>query len=383
MHSSIRRSMPPTRSKSPESQPRGRREKVRNQRLTQAVRKPHRALTEGWFQDPDFCQGLFDRCDHLAFLGSRAVLELAHRAVTIAEENGDPHLVNRSYGVLAHAFISRWDLRWAGKVLEGQRRSALECCPSCRSDFFRREGDLLGESRDIEGSLEALNRSIEVVDEELDPGTLGQICFLRSIAFHHGGHRDQALDDAGETLACTSLEAPRGFFLDTPALIAIYVGGGDACHDLQALEHLEHFEARIRGRRRWKAVRTRLFWVKGHLYARTGDMRRSRLCLERAQTRLIAEGLAREAVAVTLDLAQLRCRQWQPWGGNEAEAQRLISRCLKGRSDLKPEHREGLEHLRDVVLSKYPESAFTELCAFRRSFIAPVPGVLSERIGGS
>ena len=33
------------------------------------------------------------------------------------------------------------------------------------------------------------------------------------------------------------------------------------------------------------------------------------------------------------------------------------------------------------VLKKHPEKAFSELGAFRRSFIAPVPGILGERIG--
>ncbi len=42
--------------------------------------------------------------------------------------------------------------------------------------------------------------------------------------------------------------------------------------------------------------------------------------------------------------------------------------------------REGMEEM-VAVLEDYPESAFDRLVDFRRSFIAPVPGLLGERMG--
>ncbi len=130
-------------------------------RLAWTAKDPQRALARGWAQDPEFCRAYFDFCDQSALVQSRATFNLALRAVEFAEAHGDPHLVHHGHGVLCHAFLVRGDLYWASKTLKLIRASALACCPACRSDFFYREGYLLGEDRQAAESLEALNRALE------------------------------------------------------------------------------------------------------------------------------------------------------------------------------------------------------------------------------
>ncbi|HEX9735221.1 MAG TPA: hypothetical protein VGG06_24890 [Thermoanaerobaculia bacterium] len=55
-------------------------------------------------------------------------------------------------------------------------------------------------------------------------------------------------------------------------------------------------------------------------------------------------------------------------------------KSLEKRPDLDEDYRSGLKTMIDV-LGDWPENAFDELGAFRRSFIAPVPSGLAERIG--
>ena len=350
-----------------------------NRRLTKAVENPYLALEKGWYQQPEFCRGFFDRCEHLALVSSPATLELAQRAVHIAESHGDPHLINRSYGVLAHAHIARFDLFLAGKVLQDCRDLALACCPRCRSDYLRRQGDLLGELRKPDEALEALSGALDDGGRHLDPDARARILFLRGIANYWAGHRDRSIADADRSLRLLSLDSPRGYFHDNVSCLAIYAAGGGRRQDALALAHVDRVLERIRGLDGWKVLRTRSCWVKGHLHARLGDLRRARTQLERAQVRLLTEGLLREAVAVVLDNAQLRCRHPEPRGDNLLSAQLAVAACLK-RPDLTDKHRRGLEEMAKV-LEKHPEKAFDELGAFRRSFIAPVPGILGERIG--
>ncbi len=358
---------------------------ILRQRLTWARNNPQLALDNGWYQDPEFCKGFFDLCEHLAFVVSPAALELSRRAVQLAETHsaeahGDPHLIHRSYGVLSHAYINRGDLYWAGKELAAIRDRALACCPSCRSEHLRREGDLLCEQRKIEESITVLDAALKEGGSKLDGDIRARTYFLRGISYYHHGDRRLALRDAGRAAQQLSLGGPRGFFLDTPAFLAIYVRGGDSRDDEAASRHLDALAERLRGQRGWRNVRTRMRWASGHLAARRGRIRQSRRDFEFAYRNLLREGLAREAVAVTLDLAQLLCRHGEPYGDNAKTALRLVNTCLERRPDLTAAHIEGLKTMQDV-LSRRPEEAFRELVAFRRSFIAPVPGVMAERFG--
>lgn len=95
---------------------------------------------------------------------------------------------------------------------------------------------------------------------------------------------------------------------------------------------------------------------------------------------MLIDGLPREVVAVTLDLAQLRCRHWDPWGKNKEATEELIDRSLEGRGDLDPDQRRRLVHLRGYVLQRFPENVFAEFGKLRRSFLAPVPNRIEERL---
>lgn len=89
---------------------------------------------------------------------------------------------------------------------------------------------------------------------------------------------------------------------------------------------------------------------------------------------------AREALASSIDGAQLRCRPGKLRGDNLHAARRLLARCADTRRDLTADQRKTLEELENVI-ENYPEDAFAVLGAYRRSFVAPVPGQLGERIG--
>ncbi len=357
-----------------------REQKTRNRRLTRAAKEPTLALEKRWFEDPKFCQGFFDRCDDFAVVMSKATLKLSLQAVHIAERNGDPHLINRSYGVLSHGFIAARDMFWAGKVLQDARDRALACCPRCRSEHLRREGDFFGEEYLVPESLEALNHSLEEGGSSLSPDARARTLFIRSISHHFDGQRSRSIADAGATLADLLLTSPGGYLVDAVVLLAVFVRGGDPEHDAAALAHVDGVLARIRDKDDWADLRSRAAWVKAHLCARVGDGRRARDQREIAVRRLLAGGLAREAVAATLDLAMLRCRHPEPREDSIGITRREIKACLARRGDIPDALREALKEML-TVLEVYPEGAFAKLAECRRSFIAPVPGVLAERIG--
>lgn len=353
----------------------------RNRRVAKAVRTPRLALDGGWHEDPAFCKGFFDQCEDAALLIAPGTLDLALRAVELAERNGDPCLVHQGHGVLVHAYLARADRYWAHKTLESYRQGALDCCPRCRSAFFFREGDLLGEERKAGESLRALARSLDEGEGHLADDDYARRYFVRAISYHFAGDRDLALADAGRTLRLLSLDSPKGYFLDTIACMAVFIGGGGLRHDATALGHLDELRARLHGRDGWNGVHTRAFWARGHFHARQGDVRRADVCLETALERLSAKGLDREVLAASLDRAQLRCRPAEVLrSDNLTVARTTLGKCLRTRPGLREDHKEGLAEM-EKILHHDPDVAFRELGAFRRSFIAPVPGQLGERIG--
>ena len=121
-------------------------------------------------------------------------------------------------------------------------------------------------------------------------------------------------------------------------------------------------------------------WSGSHLSARQGDYRRARRQIKSACVQLRYQGLAREYVAATVDRCQLICRGVEPRGDSPDTARELITACRGHRADLSDAHREGLKEMQHV-LEVRPHNAFDELVGFRRSFIAPVPGAMAERIG--
>jgi hypothetical protein len=160
--------------------------------------------------------------------------------------------------------------------------------------------------------------------------------------------------------------------------VVSFLRGGGRRDDRLALEHLRRFLDRLRSLRGWTDARTRYRWVEGVVLARAGEVRAARDQLEAAARRLLAGGLAREAVAVTLDLAQLRCRHLSPTDNNLGHADRAVRRCLE-RTDLTEDHRDGLEQI-CKVLEVEPHRAFVKLEDLRSSTVAPVPGRLGERL---
>ncbi len=303
------------------------------------------------------------------------------KGLVIAETNGDPHLINFAHGVFVHAFIARREHRLGRKILAKYRDQALTCCRRCRSDYFRREGDLLSEMRKPEEALETLNRCVEEGGRDLVGDALGRVCYVRGDAFHHGGYRRRALDDSGGALHELSLDSPRGLFLDSIALLAVYLRGGGLADDKVALKYLKRFQKRIQGVRHWQDVRTRVRWTEAHVQARLGNVHRAQQLMASALGDLLENGLTREAVNGTLDFGQLKCRGPEPLDREIDDTLKAIETCLAKRSDLTEENRRELEELKDTVLPRFPEDAVTVLRRVRKSFRSPVPPRLAERIG--
>ncbi len=96
---------------------------------------------------------------------------------------------------------------------------------------------------------------------------------------------------------------------------------------------------------------------------------------------LLEKGLAREAVTGTLDFGQLKCRSSEPLDRDVDATLMAVNACLEKRADLTEEHRRELKEISSKVLPRFPENAVTVLRRVRKSFVAPVPPRLAERIG--
>ncbi len=365
-----------TRSSKPRRKKRG-----RNLILTRAEKDPELALERGWYEDPVFCEGFLNRCENQSLFIEPTALDMAMKGLLIAETNGNPHLINSAHGVLVHAFVARREYRFGRRMLARYRDRALSCCRPCRSEYFRREGDLLSEMRKPEQALKTLNRCVEEGGRYLVGDALGRVCYVRGDAFHHAGYRRRALDDAGCSLQELSTDSPRGLFLDSIALLAVYLRGGGLADDKVALEHLKRFKERIVGVRHWQDVRTRVRWTEAHIEARLGNVHRAQQLMKCALDDLLVSGLTREAVNGTLDFGQLKCRSSEPLDREVEDTLKAIETCLAKRADLTEENRRQLVEIKDTVLPRFPEDAVTVLRRVRKSFVSPVPPRLAERIG--
>ncbi len=215
-------------------------------------------------------------------------------------------------------------------------------------------------------------------ERRLSADARARITYCRSYAYHFLGLRRRAIEDLRHTAMNLSLDSPRGYFLDCGALLPIFVMGGDPEDDEAARAVLRDFAGRIHGVKGWGDMLARSLWAGSHLSARLGDFRTALRQIKSAWIRLRQDGMARELVAATLDRCQLICRGVEHRADSPELALELIAACRR------PHLGEALSERLDAmesVLEVRPEHAFRELVDCRRSFVAPVPGAMAERIG--
>ena len=301
-------------------------------------------------------------------------LDFAQVAVELAEKAGDRCTIHRAQGILVHAHIAGCQHAAAAEVLADYRLSAITCCRSCAADWYLRQGDLRVEGHDAYGAGDALRCSLESLGHDAPLDQRAEICFVRGIQ-HHFQHRPgRALYDAGIALLHLDLTAPQSYFLDTLAFVACFLQfSQDPAHDSQALADLSDFRQRLKGLDGWTAVRTRLVWVEGQIYARVGDWRRAHERLGKAQKDLLAGAAPpRHLLAVGLDRCQLNAERLND------TTRREILRTLnyyKTVLELEPKLKNRLEEVIHAVSSK-PRFTQEALLRLRRSFIVPVPGIV-------
>ena len=248
--------------------------------LAQAAKDPSVVLDDRRFLKPYACEAYFEICDDKALREPEASMEYASTAVRLAERIGDRHLMNLAQGVLVHAHIASKKWLEAEEILAAYQEHAMGCCEVCQSEFFRRRGDLLVETRRSSKALKDLLRSIEHLGPGLDADRDARIRFVRGIAYHFDEDPDRALDDAGQALLELSLDSPRGYFMDALAFISCFLVKAEPEHFEKAKDFLDRFRERIKGVKDWTDVRERLIWVEGGvsdaLQVRPGPLRPGR-----------------------------------------------------------------------------------------------------------
>lgn len=325
---------------------------------------------------PQFCTAFFDFCDGKILTEPKKSLDYAKAARKLADSTRDPHLINHSHVVLAHALLAREEYEDAFEVLIGNWAAAYACCPQCRTDWVQRAADVLIEAGRPDAALPVLDAVLEAkpaADSETpEADARGRILFLRGIAHHLLGDADRALADADATLQAISLRSPRGYFHDTIALIACFLVPAEPRHHHHALHVLAAFRSRIKGLKKWTEARRLLSWVEGLVLGRLGHQQPSMDRLERVREAQVESGPARYAVAITADLAQLYAGSVHE--SNLRAIRRVVGACL-ARRDLDPDHRRRLREV-DALVRREPEQA-AAITALRTSFIVPVPGLLA------
>lgn len=340
--------------------------------LSRAEKDPASVLRDPRCLKPKFCRAYFDLCDSLALEAPRAAMTHATHAFKLARKTGDPHLVNASRGVLAHAYIARQAWREAWMVLDSAEDEACACCTACRVDWRRRTSDLLLETRDLARAKAQLKAARDEVGEDPDVEVLCQIRFLRGMLYHFQYRSKKAIHDVGRILEELPLDSPRGYFFDSVAFLVCFLKNASRSEFSQARRYLKRFKRRIRGRKDFSPVRTRLAWAEGIVFGRLDDPRRAADRLESARRALRKTGPDKQVLGVSTDLAQLYCR-----GDNEHRLQairRLLTTCER-ELELRPEPRR----LLGVALRSLdapPEQIFDALVALRASFRVPLPGLL-------
>ena len=344
--------------------------------LTKIDKDPDSALSDPRCVKPHFLALYFDLCDGKVLEAPWTAPDYVKVAMELAEKNGEPHQMNLAFGVAVHTLIASKEWSKAHQALRGYRHSAFGCCRVCVSDWLRRCGDLLAETRVPGLARNFLKLSARTLGAELDGDTRGRILFVRGIAYFAQGKRARALDDAGRALMLVSLDAPRGYFLDAIAFVACFLEASQSRRlDRQALELLERFGERLKGLKGWNEVRDRLRWVEGQLHARLGHPRGARGRLERARKAHVYGAPHRWALAIGIDHALTYCRCESP----EIYLDSILGvmeEC-RDRLNLEPELRQRLAQFLDQV-AKASWRVGELLEEFRRSFVVPVPGLLVE-----
>ncbi len=191
--------------------------------LTKAEKDPEIVLEDRRCLKPQFVARFFDICDGKALEAPWAAQDYADAALALAEKLGERHLMNVAEGIAVHTCISTRRWAEADERLQAYRQQAFDCCPTCTSDWLRRQGDLLVETLDPVLSRAYLQRAAETLGDELDDASRGRILFVRGIAHLYLGNRERALDDGGEALRLLSLEAPQGYFMDAIAQVGFFL----------------------------------------------------------------------------------------------------------------------------------------------------------------
>ncbi len=237
------------------------------------------------------------------------------------------------------------------------------------------------ELRDPEQALRHLEGALP--GSVAEPDSLGRTSFLLGVAHYHAGQHFRALRcevDAWRHIELTPRR--RGYLRDTTSYVGIFLRGAEPSADRWVQGHLERFKKRLAVSGDWAEVRTYLRWLEGLVEARGGDYKRAIERLDRVRRRFLKTGPTRVAVAVTADLAMVYSRSRGLHQQTIDAISPILSRCLQSPPQpLGTELRLGLEQVSEV-LDDRPESVFDALVALRSSFLAPIPGILAERIGG-
>ncbi len=347
--------------------------------LTKADRDPDVVLEDPRCLKPPFVARFFDLCDGKALEAPSAAKDYAEAALALAAKLGDPHHLNIARGIAVHACIG--SKRWpeAAKRLQAYQQQAFDCCTTCASDWLRRQGDLMVETLDPRLSRTYLKLAARVLGDDLDADARGRILFVRGIAYFYLKDRQRALDDAGKALRLLSLQAPPAYFMDAIAMIGCFLQHSSERRYFEiAAAHLAVFRKRLKGLKGegWLVVRDRLRWVQALVDAWLGHPRRSRVRLERLRAKHIKHSPHRYALAIAVDEALIYCLHLPEV--HIRSIRRILTAC-KQQLKLEPKIRRCLtKAARDLGQSSW--RAREILVGLRRSFIVPVPGLLTDRV---
>ncbi len=348
--------------------------------LTRAGKDPSSVLKDRRWTKPELCRDFFDLCNDMALQQPKKAPRYAQAALELAEKIDDRHLIHSALGVLVHACIARSRRSDAAALLEEYRPSAFSCCKACRGEWLWRHGDLLAESRDPTARAE-LDRSRRELGDDAEGDASGRLRFVSGIAYHNEGDREQAIDEAGNSLLEMSFITPRGYFMDGIAFIACFLQRGSERQHVaerhlveKALAYLKRFGERLEGVRGWSDVRIRLAWVQGQLHALLGDTKSAYRCLDRTTKALRKTSPVRHWFAANIDLLQLYAKRNNDL--NLCAIKTILRRCRQNK-DLDPLMRRRLKQAR-MVANSSPANARNVFVWLRASFIVPVPGLIEE-----